>query len=65
LSIYAKVEKTIIEGVVYYDLKRPRQRTRIADERNQLIGQMLEQKKQRSEDKRLRRKRKQNTIVIL
>jgi hypothetical protein len=27
-------------------------KTRIADERNQLIGQMLEQKKQRSEDPR-------------
>jgi hypothetical protein len=41
-----------------YDLKRPRQRTRIADERNQLIGQMLEQKKQRTKERRAKKKEK-------
>ncbi|NRT16634.1 imidazolonepropionase-like amidohydrolase [Flavobacterium sp. 28A] len=45
LSIYAKAEKTIIEGVVYYDTtKDAEKRVLIAKERNQLIGQMLEEK---------------------
>jgi imidazolonepropionase-like amidohydrolase len=42
LSIYAKAEKTIIEGVVYYDLvKDEAQRLAVAKERNLLIDQLL------------------------
>ncbi|AVR45926.1 amidohydrolase [Christiangramia fulva] len=45
LSVYAKPEKTMIEGVVYFDVERDQQlRERIRKERNELIGQMLEAK---------------------
>ena len=45
LSIYAKAEKTIIEGVIYFDSQRDEeQRKAIAKERNVLIGQLLEEK---------------------
>ena len=45
LSIYAKAEKTLIEGVVYFDLERDLQlRSDIKTERNQLINLMLDYK---------------------
>jgi imidazolonepropionase-like amidohydrolase len=45
LSIYAKAEKTIIEGVVYYDVQKDEaQRLDVAKERNLLIEQLLEGK---------------------
>ena len=45
LSIYAKAEKTIIEGVVYFDIQKDEeQRKAIAKERTTLIGQLLEEK---------------------
>ena len=45
LSIYAKAEKTMIEGVVYYDIKKDEEnRVAIAKERNELIGQLLQEK---------------------
>jgi imidazolonepropionase-like amidohydrolase len=45
LSIYAKAEKTIIEGVVYFDLEKDvLQRKAIADEKNELISQLLQEK---------------------
>ena len=45
LSIYAKAEKTIIEGVIYYDVQKDeQQRLAIAKERNELIGQLLQEK---------------------
>jgi imidazolonepropionase-like amidohydrolase len=45
LSIYAKAEKTIIEGVVYYDIQKDEeQRVAIAKERNELMGQLLQEK---------------------
>jgi len=45
LSIYAKAEKTIIEGVIYYDIQKDeQQRLAIAKERNELIGQLLQEK---------------------
>jgi imidazolonepropionase-like amidohydrolase len=45
LSIYAKAEKTIIEGVVYYDLQKDEaQRSAIFNERNELIAQLLLEK---------------------
>ena len=46
LSIYAKVEKTLIEGVVYFDIQKDEQnRIAIAKERSELIGQLLNEKK--------------------
>jgi imidazolonepropionase-like amidohydrolase len=45
LSIYAKVEKTIIEGVTYYDSKKDiEQRKLVATTRSQIIDQMLDEK---------------------
>jgi imidazolonepropionase-like amidohydrolase len=45
LSIYAKAEKTLIEGVVYFDLERDLQlRSDVKTERNQLINLMLDYK---------------------
>ncbi|BDB53117.1 amidohydrolase family protein [Flavobacterium ammonificans] len=45
LSIYAKAEKTIIEGVVYFDIQKDEeQRKAIVKERTTLIGQLLEEK---------------------
>ena len=45
LSIYAKAEKTIIEGVTYFDIENDAQvRTTIASERNELINQLLKEK---------------------
>ncbi len=45
LSIYARPEKTMIEGVVYFDTERDQQlRERIEQERNELISQMLKAK---------------------
>lgn len=45
LSVYAKAEKTMIEGTVYFDLERDRElRKEIKKERNELITQMLKAK---------------------
>nr|WP_315195733.1 amidohydrolase family protein [uncultured Flavobacterium sp.] len=45
LSIYTKAEKTIIDGVVYFDIQKDEaQRLSIAKERNELIGQLLQEK---------------------
>ena len=45
LSIYAKAEKTLIEGVVYFDIQKDEQiRIAIAKERSELIGQLLNEK---------------------
>ncbi|MCG9973137.1 amidohydrolase family protein [Christiangramia crocea] len=45
LSIYAKPEKTMIEGIFYFDIERDQKmREAIKKERNELIGQMLKAK---------------------
>jgi imidazolonepropionase-like amidohydrolase len=45
LSIYAKAEKTLIEGVVYFDIvKDTQQRLAVTNEKNELIGQLLQEK---------------------
>ena len=45
LSVYAKPEKTMVEGVFYFDIERDQQmRDEIQTERNELIGQMLQAK---------------------
>ena len=45
MSVYAKAEKTMIEGAVYFDLEKDqRQREAIKKERAQLINMMLEEK---------------------
>ncbi|MBR9853053.1 MAG: amidohydrolase family protein, partial [Algicola sp.] len=46
LSVYAKAEKTLIQGKVYFDIEKDKQmRESIKKERNQLIGMMLNEKK--------------------
>ncbi|MBA4746388.1 MAG: amidohydrolase family protein [Muricauda sp.] len=46
LSVYAKAEKTLIEGKVYFDLEKDKMlRESIKKERNQLIGMMLNENK--------------------
>ena len=45
LSIYAKAEKTIIEGTIYFDAARDKQqRKSIKNEKNKLINLMLQEK---------------------
>ncbi|MBT8243749.1 MAG: amidohydrolase family protein [Winogradskyella sp.] len=45
LSIYAKAEKTIIEGVTYFDLEKDKQmRQAIAKEKSELMNLMLQDK---------------------
>ena len=46
LSVYAKAEKTLVDGIVYYDIERDAVlRKDIASERNRLIQKLLEEKK--------------------
>lgn len=46
LSIYAKAEQTIVDGIVYFDRARDLElRSRIAAERNRLIAKMIGEKK--------------------
>ena len=50
LSVYAKAEKTLIEGKVYFDLEKDKKlRESIKKERNQLIGMMLNENKKGGE----------------
>jgi imidazolonepropionase-like amidohydrolase len=45
LSIYARAEKTIIDGAIYYDLENEdKHRTAMTTERNELILQLLQEK---------------------
>jgi imidazolonepropionase-like amidohydrolase len=46
LSIYARAEKTIVDGIVYFDRTRDLElRKQIASERNRLIQKMIDDKK--------------------
>jgi len=46
LSVYAKADKTIVDGIVYYDVdKDAAMRVQIANERNRLIQKMIGEKK--------------------
>ena len=45
LSVYAKPEKTLIEGTVYFDLERDEQlRKQVEEQKNKLATQMLKAK---------------------
>lgn len=60
LSVYAKAEKTIIEGVTYFDLKRDEQiRTQIKKERSQLINDMLQAKNKGLKTQPIKKKEKE------
>jgi len=46
LSIYAKSEKTIVDGIVYFDRERDRQlAATLRAERNRLVQKMMGEKK--------------------
>lgn len=59
LSVYAKAEKTIIEGVTYFDIQRDKMlQDEIQKQRNELIGQMLEAKNKGLKTKPIEKKEK-------
>jgi len=61
LSVYAKAEKTIIEGVTYFDLEADKaKRAAIAAERNKLIKMMLSEKEGGGKTKPPKRKMKRD-----
>ncbi|UQD56726.1 amidohydrolase family protein [Flavobacterium sp. K5-23] len=62
LSIYAKAEKTVIDGAVYYDLQKDEeQRTSLAKERNELILQLLKEKNSGAKTREpLKKEKKEN-----
>ena len=60
LSIYAKAEKTLIEGVTYFDSERDKEiRTSIQSERNILIEMMLKEKNKGMKTQPIKKKDKQ------
>ena len=60
LSIYAKAEKTLIEGVTYFDIERDKKmRTAIQSERNHLIEMMLKEKNKGMKTQPIKKKDKQ------
>ena len=60
LSIYAKPEKTMIEGVVYFDLEKDlAMRKQIKKERNILINQMMQAKNKGLKTQPIKKKEKE------
>jgi len=60
LSIYAKPEKTMIEGVVYFDLEKDlAMRKQIKKERNVLINQMMQAKNKGLKTQPIKKKEKE------
>ncbi|MCH4824332.1 amidohydrolase family protein [Gramella lutea] len=60
LSIYAKPEKTMVEGVFYFDIERDSEmRKEIRKERNELIGMMLKAKNNGVETQPIKKEEKQ------
>ena len=60
LSIYAKAEKTIIEGVTYFDLKRDEMmREAIQKEKSELINMMLQAKNKGLKTQPIKKKEKE------
>ena len=57
LSIYAKAEKTLIQGKVFFDIERDKMlRHKIKEQRSQLIGQMLSAKNKGVKTKKVTKK---------
>jgi len=60
LSVYAKAEKTIIEGVTYFDLERDKQmRKAIQKEKSELINSMLQEKNKGLKTQPIQKKEKE------
>ncbi|MBK5192582.1 MAG: amidohydrolase family protein [Flavobacteriaceae bacterium] len=61
LSVYSKAEKTLIEGVVYFDLEKDlKMREDIARQKNLLTGQMLQEKNKGEKTKPVVKKEEQD-----
>ncbi|WP_298894753.1 amidohydrolase family protein [uncultured Psychroserpens sp.] len=59
MSVYAKAEKTIIEGVTYFDLKRDEQmRSQIKKEKSELINMMMQAKNKGLKTQPIKKKEK-------
>jgi imidazolonepropionase-like amidohydrolase len=59
MSIYAKAEKTIIEGVTYFDLKRDEMmRSQIKKEKSELINEMMKAKNKGLKTQPIKKKEK-------
>ncbi len=60
LSVYAKAEKTIIEGVTYFDLERDKQmRKAVQKEKSELINSMLQEKNKGLKTQPIQKKEKE------
>ncbi|WP_252729827.1 amidohydrolase family protein [Zobellia uliginosa] len=60
LSIYAKAEKTMIDGAFYFDLEKDMElRTKVGKERNELINQMLGEKEKGKKTQEPKQSKKQ------
>ncbi|MGM5469947.1 amidohydrolase family protein [Flavobacteriaceae bacterium LMO-SS05] len=60
LSVYAKAEKTIIEGVTYFDLKRDAMmRSQIKEEKSELINMMMQEKNKGLKTQPIKKKEKE------
>ncbi|WP_299336838.1 amidohydrolase family protein [uncultured Psychroserpens sp.] len=60
MSIYAKAEKTIIEGVTYFDIKRDEMlRAQIKKEKSELINQMMKAKNKGLKTQPIKKKEKE------
>ncbi len=60
LSVYAKAEKTIIEGATYFDLEKDlQQRQAVKKERNLLINKMLKEKAEGKNTQKPKQKKKE------
>ena len=60
LSVYAKAEKTIIDGATYFDLEKDKQqREAIKQERNKLVNMMLDEKEAGGKTKMVKVKKKE------
>lgn len=60
LSVYAKAEKTIIEGITYFDLEHDKKmRLEIQAERNKLINMMMQEKNKGLKTQPIKKKEKE------
>ncbi len=60
MSVYAKAEKTFVEGALYFDIERDKElRRAIKKERNELINMMLEEKNKGSKTQAIKKEDKQ------
>ncbi|OIQ29661.1 MAG: amidohydrolase [Bacteroidetes bacterium MedPE-SWsnd-G2] len=61
MSIYAKAEKTIIEGVTYFDIERDKQlRAQIKKDKSALINEMMEAKNSGMSTQPIKKKEKEH-----